>query len=75
MLGRMQRVPVRDLGMVRRLLVISGLVVLGGLAMMLCRVLVMIGGMLMVFVNLVVAHRFLPWLMASLGKRKHCRDR
>ena len=60
MLGRMQGVPMRDLRMVRRFLVVSGFVMDGGFAMMLGCVFVVIGGVLMVFVNLVAAHRFLP---------------
>jgi hypothetical protein len=46
--------------MVRRFLVISGFVMDGSLAMMLRGVFVVIGGMLVVFVNLVAAHGFLP---------------
>jgi hypothetical protein len=60
MLGRVQGMPMRDLGMVRRLLVISRFMVLGGLAMMLGRVLVVVRGILMVLMNLVTAHRSLP---------------
>jgi hypothetical protein len=39
---------VRGMGVVRRLFVIAGLVMLGGLAVMFCRVLVMLGGLVMV---------------------------
>ena len=46
--------------MVRRLLVISRFMVLGGLAMMFGRVLVVVRGILMVLMNLVTAHRSLP---------------
>jgi hypothetical protein len=60
MLGRVQGMPMRDLGMVRRLLVISRFMVLGGLAMKLGRVLVVVRGILMVLMNLVTAHRSLP---------------
>jgi hypothetical protein len=49
--------------MVRSLLVISGLMMDCGLAMMFGGVFVVIGGMLMVFVNLVAAHDFSPRLM------------
>jgi hypothetical protein len=67
-LGRVQRMPMRDLGMVRSFFVISGLVVLGGLAMMLGRMLVVVRRFLMVFVNVVTRHRSLPgWMF--LGDR------
>jgi hypothetical protein len=59
-LGRMQMMPVRDLGMVGGLFVIAGLVVLGGLAMMLRRVLVVMRGLLMMLMNFVSVHRTLP---------------
>jgi len=39
---------VRGMGVVRRLFVIAGFVMLGGLAVMFCRMLVMLGGLLMV---------------------------
>jgi hypothetical protein len=58
--GRMQRMAVRDLGMVRSLFVIAGFVVLGGLAMMLGGVFMMVRGVLMVLVNVVTAHGCLP---------------
>jgi hypothetical protein len=65
MLGGMQAVAMRHVGMVRGLFVISGLVVLGGFAMVLGRMLVMLRGLLVVFVNvvfveIVAVHRLLP---------------
>ena len=60
MLRRMQRVTMRDLGMMGGLFRTAGLMVLRGLAMMLGRVLVMLGRLLMVFVNVVTAHDALP---------------
>ena len=60
MLGRVQRMAVRDLGMVRGLFVIAGLMMLCRLAMMLGGMLVMIRSVLMMFVNLVIAHGCLP---------------
>ena len=48
---------VRGMGVVSRLFVIAGLVMLGGLAVMFCRMLVMLGGLvMMVFDACVVAH-------------------
>jgi hypothetical protein len=65
MVGRMQVMPMRHLGMVRGLFVIAGLVVLGGFAMMLGCMLVMFRGLLVMFVNIVfveilAVHRVLP---------------
>jgi hypothetical protein len=65
MLGGIQVMPLRHLGMVSGLFVIAGLVMLGGLAMVLGRVLVMERGLLVVFVNVVfgeilAVHRRLP---------------
>jgi hypothetical protein len=65
MLGGMQVVAMRNVGMVRGLFVISGLVVLGGFAMVLGRMLVMLRRLLMMFVNvvfveIVAVHRLLP---------------
>jgi hypothetical protein len=59
-LGGVQRMSVRDLGMVRGLFVISGLVVLGGFAMVFGGMLVMVRGMLVVLMNVVSAHGVLP---------------
>jgi hypothetical protein len=55
-----QRVPMRHLGVVRRFLVISGLGVLGGFAMMLRCVLVVFRGFLVMLVDLVAVHFHLP---------------
>ncbi len=63
MLGGMQMMPKSHLGMMRRLFVIAGLVVLGGLTMMLSRMLVVIRGLLMVFVDVATVHRLLPGLL------------
>ena len=52
--------PMGAVGMVRRLLVIAGLMLLGGFAVMLRRVLVMFGGLVMVLDACVVAHIVLP---------------
>lgn len=59
-LGGMQVMAVRDLGVVRRLFVIAGLVVLGRLAMVLGRVLVVFRSQGVVLVNFVIGHRCLP---------------
>jgi hypothetical protein len=53
-------VPVSGVGMMRRLLVIAGLVVLGRFTMMLGGVLVVLGGILMVLSALVLAHMSSP---------------
>jgi hypothetical protein len=63
MLGGMQVMTVSDLGMVRGLFVIAGFVVLGGFTVVLCCMLVVIGSVLVVFVDLVAFHRFAPWLL------------
>ena len=52
--------PVRGMGVMGRLFVIAGLMMLGGFAMMLCRVLVMLGGLVMMLDALVLAHISLP---------------
>ena len=59
-LVRMKRMAVRDLGMMRRLLVIAVFRVLGRLAMVLRGVLVMLGGLVVVFVDFVGAHGSSP---------------
>jgi hypothetical protein len=51
---------VRGMGVVRRLFVIAGFVMLGGFAVMLCRMLVMLGGLLMMLDVGVFAHVALP---------------
>jgi hypothetical protein len=60
MLGGVQRMAVGHFGVVRRLFVIAGLGVLGGFAMMLGRMLMMVRGMLVMFVNVMAVHRRLP---------------
>jgi hypothetical protein len=56
-IGGMQGMPVRDLGMVRGLFVIAGPVVLRGLAMVLGRILMVLRCHLVMLVNVVRAHR------------------
>ena len=51
---------VRGMGVVRRLFVIAGFVMLGGLAVMFCRMLVMLGGLVMMLDVGVFAHVALP---------------
>ena len=51
---------VRGVGVVRRLLVIAGFVVLRGFAMMLGGMLVMLGGLVMMLDTLACAHILLP---------------
>jgi hypothetical protein len=60
-LGGMQRMAVGYFGVMRGLLVSAGLGVLGGLAMVLGRMLMMIRGKLVMFVNVMTVHRRLPW--------------
>ena len=52
--------PVGGVGMMRCLFVIAGLMVLGGFAVMLCRVLMMFSGLVMVVDACVVGHVSLP---------------
>jgi hypothetical protein len=52
----MQRMSMRDFGVMRGLLVIAGLGMFGGFAMMLGRMLVVLGGLFMMLVNLVLVH-------------------
>jgi hypothetical protein len=59
-LGGVQVMTMRHFGVMRRLFVVSGLVVLGGFAMVLGRVLVVVRGLVMMFVNVVIVHRSLP---------------
>jgi hypothetical protein len=62
-LDGMHVMPMSDLGVMRRLFVIAGLVMLGSLAMMFGRMLVVVRGMLVMLVNLVrlvAIHRSLP---------------
>ena len=51
---------VRGMGVVRRLFVIAGLVMPGGLAVMFCRMLVMLGGLVVMIDVGVLAHVALP---------------
>ena len=51
---------VRGMGVVRRLFVIAGFVMLGGFAVMLRRVLVVFGGLVVVLDACVIAHDALP---------------
>jgi hypothetical protein len=65
MLGGPQMMPVRDLGMVRGLFVIAGLVMFGGFTVVLGGVVVMVRGMFVMFVDVVfvqilAVHRLLP---------------
>ena len=53
MMGRMQSVRVRDVGVMPGLLVIAGFIVLGGFAMMVGGALVVIGGGLVMLATLV----------------------
>jgi hypothetical protein len=61
----MQRMSVRDFGMMRGLFVVAGLGMFGGFAMMLGRMLVVLGGLFVmfvdvVFVHIMIVHRRLP---------------
>ena len=58
--GGMQRMPMGHLGVVRRLFVIAGFVVLRGLAMVLGCFLVVMRGLLMMLMDFVAIHWFLP---------------
>lgn len=58
--GGVQMVPMRHLGVMRGLFMVSGLVVLGRFAMVLGRVLVVVRGLVMMLVNVVIVHRSLP---------------
>jgi hypothetical protein len=55
-LARMHGMTVRRVRVMRGFFVISGLSVFGGFAVMPCRVIVMLGGLLKMFVNLVTVH-------------------
>jgi hypothetical protein len=67
MLSGVQVVAMSDLRMVRCLFVIPGLVVLCGLAMVFRCMLVMFSSLLMVFVNFVIGHFFLPVTSPSVA--------
>jgi hypothetical protein len=60
MLFGMAGMAVSGVGVMPRLLVIAGFMMLGSFAMMLCRVLVMFGSLVMVIDACVVAHGALP---------------
>jgi hypothetical protein len=60
MLVRMQRVPMRRMGVMRRLLVVACLGMCRRLAMMPRRMLVMLRGFLVMLMNIVTTHRSLP---------------
>ena len=58
--GRLQSVPMRNLGMMASLLVISRFVMLGSFTMVFGRVLVMLGRFVVVFSAFVCRHLWLP---------------
>jgi hypothetical protein len=60
MLVRVQRVSMRRMGVMRRLFVVARFGMFRRLAMMLRRMLVMLGGFLVMLMNIVTAHRSLP---------------
>jgi hypothetical protein len=51
-----QRMSMRDFGVMRGLFVVAGLGMFGGFAMMFGRMLVMLGGLFVMFVNVVLVH-------------------
>jgi hypothetical protein len=59
-LGGVQGMPMGHLGVVRGLFVIAPLVVFGGLAMVLCRVLMVVRSFLVVFMDVMTGHCALP---------------
>jgi hypothetical protein len=69
-LGGVQRMAVRDLGMVRGLFVMTGLMVFGGFAMVFGRVLVMVRGVFVMLVDLVAFHRCLPGSDGETNNRR-----
>jgi hypothetical protein len=62
------------MGVVRRLFVIAGLVMLGGLAVMFCRMLVMLGGLLVMLDVGVFAHVALPVVVISQHALRNAPD-
>lgn len=66
-LGGMQRMAVGYFGVMGGLLVIARLGVLGSFAMVLGRMLVMVRGGLVMFVNVMVTYRRFPVVMARYG--------
>jgi hypothetical protein len=65
--GSVQVMAVRDLGMMSGLLMIAGFMMFGCLAMMLGRVLMMLRGVLVVLMNLVVVHGSLSGHLEKTG--------
>ncbi len=65
MFGGVQGMAVRDLGMMRCLLVIAGAMVFGGFAMMLGRMVMMMRRFFVMFMDLVAVHGWLPPLVES----------
>ena len=62
----MQRMPMRGVRMMRGLAMIAGLGVFRRFAVMLCRVVVMLGSHFVMFVDVVIAHLALPvWLSSG----------
>jgi hypothetical protein len=73
-IGRVQRVAVGDFRVVRRFLVVAGLVMLCRFAMMLRRFIVMVSGFLMMLVDVVIHDPLLGWEAAPLqAVMKHLR--
>jgi len=72
MIVSVERVTVRRMRVMRGLPVVTGFGMLGGLAMMLCGVLVMFRCLLMMLVDFVFAHRRLPdgFRMPQTGPRR-----
>jgi hypothetical protein len=66
-LGSVQVMAVRDLGMMSGLFMIAGFMMFGCLAMMLGRVLMMLRGVLVVLMNLVVVHGSLSGHLEKTG--------
>jgi hypothetical protein len=69
MMFGMAGMAVGAVGVVRRLLVIAGFMMLGGFAMMLCGVLVMFGSLVMMVDACVVAHVFSPGWQCETRRR------
>jgi hypothetical protein len=70
MMGRMQAMCMRDMGMMTCLFMMAGFVVLRSLAMMARCVLVMLGCGLMVAAGFVFrAHVALPWIACANGRQ------
>jgi hypothetical protein len=66
-IGSVQVMAVRDLGMMGGLFMIAGFMMFGCFAMMLGRVLMMLRGVLVVLMNLVVVHGSLSGLLEKTG--------